>query len=70
MNALPISSMPSITTRIPTGGFPPHARSAPRWTRMFPFESAAPRPKIAPSRSVASNGGDSHFVSSPAGTTS
>ena len=34
-------------------------------SRMFDFESAAPRPKIAPSRSVASNGGDSHFDSSP-----
>ncbi len=44
VNALPISSMPSITTLIPTGGLPPHARSAPRWTTMFPFESAAPRP--------------------------
>ncbi len=36
----------------------------------FDFESAEPRPNIAPSRSVGSNAGDSHFDSSPAGTTS
>ena len=69
-NALPISSWPSITSLIPTGGLPFHARSAPTCMRMFDFESALPRPKMAPSRSVASNGGDSHFDSSPTGTTS
>ena len=34
---------------------------------MFDFVSAAPRPKIAPSRSVGSNGGESHSDSSPGG---
>ena len=43
VNTLPISSCPSITSLIPTGGFPPQARKAPTWTRMFDFESAAPR---------------------------
>ena len=70
VNALPVSSCPSTTTLIPTGGLPSQARRAPTCMRMFDFESAAPRPKIAPSRSVASNGGDSHFASSPTGTTS
>ena len=69
-SALPTSSWPSITILTPTGGRPSHARSAPTWTRMFDFESAVPRPKIAPSRSVASNGGVSHLSSSPAATTS
>ena len=55
---------------MPTGGFPFHAFSAPTCIRMFDLESAEPRPKIAPSRSVASNGGDSHFDSSPTDTTS
>jgi len=44
VSALPISSCPSITSLIPTGGFPPQARKAPTWTRMFDFESAVPRP--------------------------
>ncbi len=44
VNALPISSWPSITTLIPTGGLPPHARSAPTCMRMFDFVSAEPRP--------------------------
>ena len=57
-------------SRMPTGGRPPQARSAPTWATMFDFVSAAPRPKIAPSRSVGSNGGESHCASSPAGTTS
>ena len=70
MNALPVSSWPSITILMPTGGFPPQARSAPTCMRMFDFESALPRPKMAPSRSLASNGGDSHLDSSPTGTTS
>ena len=46
------------------------ARIAPTCMRMFDFVSAAPLPKIAPSRSVASKGGDSHLASSPTGTTS
>ena len=65
LRTLPTSSCPSITSLIPTGGRPSQARSAPTCARMFDFVSAAPRPKIAPSRSVASNGGDSHFASSP-----
>ncbi len=44
VSALPISSWPSITTLIPTGGLPSQARSAPTCTRMFDFESALPRP--------------------------
>ena len=60
LSALPTSSWPSITSLIPTGGRPSQARSAPTWASTFAFESAElPRPKIAPSRSVASNGGDS-----------
>ncbi len=43
-SGLPISSCPSITIRIPTGGRPSQARSAPMCMRMFDFESAAPRP--------------------------
>ena len=54
----------------PTGGLPSHARSAPTCAMTFDFVSAAPRPKIAPSRSVGSNGGEVHCDSSPAGTTS
>jgi hypothetical protein len=70
LSALPTSSCPSIRILIPTGGRPSQARSAATWARMFDFVSAAPRPKIAPSRSTASNGGDSHSARSPAGTTS
>ncbi len=70
LSALPTSSWPSITSLIPTGGRPSHARSAPMCAITFDFESAEPRPNIAPSRSVGSNGGESHFDSSPAGTTS
>ncbi len=44
VKALPVSSWPSMTILIPTGGFPPHARSAPTCMRMFDFESAEPRP--------------------------
>ena len=44
LKALPISSWPSITILIPTGGFPPKTRSAPMCIRMFDFESALPRP--------------------------
>ncbi len=44
LNALPTSSWPSITTLIPTGGRPSHARNAPKCMRMFDFVSAAPRP--------------------------
>ncbi len=44
VKALPVSSWPSITILIPTGGVPPHARRAPTCMRMFDFESAAPRP--------------------------
>ena len=66
VNALAISS--SLDHELgETGGFPPHARRAPTWTRMFDFESAAPRPKIAPSRSVASRTAGSHFDTSPSG---
>ena len=66
----PTSSIPSITTFTPTGGRPPHARSAPTCAMMFDLVSAVPRPKIAPSRSVGSNGGECHSDRSPAGTTS
>ena len=44
LNALPTSSMPSITILTPTGGLPSHARSAPTCIRMFDFVSAVPRP--------------------------
>ena len=44
VNALPVSSWPSMTILIPTGGLPSHARSAPTCLRMFDFESAEPRP--------------------------
>ena len=44
LKALPVSSWPSITILIPTGGLPSQARSAPTCTRMFDLESAAPRP--------------------------
>jgi hypothetical protein len=44
LNALPTSSMPSITILIPTGGFPSQARSAPMCIRMLDLVSAAPRP--------------------------
>ena len=33
-----------VLTLMPTGGLPSKARSAATWTRMFDFESAAPRP--------------------------
>ena len=49
---------------------PCQARSAPTWATTFDLESAVPRPKIAPSRSSATNGGELHSDSSPAGTTS
>jgi hypothetical protein len=44
LNALPTSSMPSITILTPTGGFPGQARRAPTCIRMFDFVSAEPRP--------------------------
>ena len=66
----PTSSWPSITILIPTGGLPPQARSAPTCTITFALESDAPRPKIAPSRSVGSHGGELQSDSSPGGTTS
>ena len=44
LNALPTSSIPSITILIPTGGRPSQARSAPTCMRMFDLVSAAPRP--------------------------
>jgi hypothetical protein len=66
----PTSSCPSITSFTPTGGRPPNTRKAAAWAITLDFESAAPRPKIAPSRSVAVNGSELHSDSSPGGTTS
>ena len=67
---LPISSWPSISSLMPTGGRPSWARSAPTCASTFDLESAVPRPKRAPLRSLGSKGGVSQRLSSPGPTTS
>ncbi len=69
---VPCSSEPSAITFTETGTPPSalRARSASRCMMNPPLQSAAPRPYQRPSRSVSSNGGESHADSSSGGCTS
>ncbi len=73
-DAEPASSSPSMKRLTPRSKSVPSAsitaRSAPTWAMTPALSSAAPRPYRRLSRTVGSNGADSHSASSPTGCTS